>query len=91
MAPTSAAIADPTRPATNRAVMTGPSSLTMESPTIPPMFPSRPNWARRDPVWSASTPPMKIAISEAMGSVALPNSHKWVRILSAFLGAALAQ
>jgi len=43
--------------------MTGPNSFTMLRPTMPPMLPSSPNCASRDPVCSARTPPMKMAMT----------------------------
>ncbi len=69
MVPISAAIEAPMRPATIRPAITGPNSRVMPSTTTcamalsPPVRREKPVWS-----WSASTMPMKIAVSPTTGS-----------------------
>jgi len=69
MTPISAAMAEPTRPATRKLVITGPSSLTMERPTIAPIMSWVPYFCSSDPVWRANTMPTKNAMTDATGRV----------------------
>ncbi len=68
MVPISAAIAAPMRPATISAAITGPSSRVIDSSTTVATAPCAAK--REKPVWvcSASTMPVKIAVSPTTGS-----------------------
>jgi hypothetical protein len=61
--PSSAAMPDPTRPATINAVSTGPSSLIIEALIRRPTTDRAPNWSSVMPDCSASTAPVKPPVS----------------------------
>ena len=72
MVPSSAAIEAPTRPASIRAVRTGPSSLTSETPTTAPTMvctPNRRNWKY---VCAAMTIPVNAPVVSTTGSERFP-------------------
>ena len=77
--PSSAAIPEPTRPATISPVSTGTSSLTIEALTSRPTIERAPNWSRVNPDWSARTIPVNIPVSSTTVSEPRPiASNCWI-------------
>ena len=70
--PSSAAIPDPTRPASISPVKTGPSSLTIDALIKRPTKSRAPNWSSVMPVLSASTAPVKNPVSKTTVSDPMP-------------------
>ena len=54
------------------AIMSGPSSLHMDSPTIRPSTPDKPRSTKVGPVSSANTPPMNSDKMQTISKLALP-------------------
>jgi hypothetical protein len=70
--PSSAAMPEPTRPATMRAVRTGPSSFTIDALTRLPTIDRAPNLSRVRPDCSASTMPVNMPVSRTTVSDPTP-------------------
>ena len=69
--------------------MTGPNSLTMDSPTIAPIASWVPYLASSAPVCRASTMPIKSAIRAAIGRVPMPTTFIWREMVGQLRGASL--
>ena len=70
--PSSAAMPEPTRPATISPVSTGPSSLTIDALTRRPTIDRAPNWSSVMPDCSASTMPVNMPVSSTTVSDPTP-------------------
>ena len=73
MLPSSAAIPDPARPATSRAVKIGASSRRIETQTMSARVSEAPNRARAVETWTAMTMPVKNAASATIGTLFTPS------------------
>ncbi len=78
MEPISADMAEPMRPAMRMAIMTGASSLHIESPIMPPRTELMPRSTRTGPVCRASTPPMKSDKTHTISKLAFADLEQLV-------------